>query len=122
MVPKWSNFTRQQMTNAILANYSIPVRVRPLQDEQCEGWQVMVLGGTLETNIERMHKKQKDIIERVRKQGMDGVSKQDALFMYVSQWLEWTIVRGHEDAEHEQMTELMEMWITVYMSMSKFTN
>lgn len=117
MLPDWNKAQQEQLTNDILAHYAIPVVVRPASnsDGACT-WEVSVLGGTLEAALERIHALQERIIGRISKHGMGAVSRQDALFMYASQWLEWTVVRGEETPDYAEVLELMEVWAVLFLS------
>ncbi|MCI0672643.1 MAG: hypothetical protein L0Y64_19530 [Myxococcaceae bacterium] len=115
MFPLWSEALRQQLTNAVLARYSIPVEVVPTaapDGSRC--WELSVTGGTLEAVLERMHAVQDRIIRRISMRGMQAVSRHDALFMYVSQWLEWTFAGGEATRDHVRTLELMEGWAVLY--------
>lgn len=121
MIPSWSISQRREMVNSVLANYKIPMEVFPISNKDGpENWKLRVYGGDMDAALERIHKLQTTIINRVNEKGLETVSRREALFMYVSQWLEWDVLGGgHEKPEHLEMVDLMSGWVLVYHAMGE---
>ena len=61
-----------------------------------------------------MRKKQDLIVRKASKSGLAGLSRRDALFMYVSQWVEWYVLTYEEVHLKSDIEELMQHWLIVY--------
>jgi hypothetical protein len=117
MISKWSPAQRERITNDILATYGIPVVVNQVSLGEAS-WAVRVFGGTIETVLDCIHQKQDSIVRRSTKWGLNGISRQDALFMYVSQWLEYTVNGGEKDDDRESVENIIEYWLHAYNMLS----
>lgn len=108
----WNDRYRQNVLNNTMASYAIPVRIQLGIDR----WQIEVLGGSVAAALERIYKRQDHILRRFNQSGRRGITRQDALFMYSSQWVEWNCVREKDDPDRIYVNDMMEPWIALYMA------
>jgi hypothetical protein len=108
----------QRMANTVFSRHSIPVEVIPsLLCDDLSSWKVIPLGGSLESVLEQLREQRADILADLAELGMVTVSRQDALFMYTSYWLEWVLVRGPNDPYYMMALDAMERWCILHAAL-----
>ena len=114
ILPRWSATRHREVVNGVLAQFAIPVRVHPPGEDTPRDWTVEVFGGSLDAALERIHARQDRIIARFTGIGASAITKYEALFMYATQWVEWTLCSGFQDSGSAEIEDLMDCWLVVY--------
>ncbi len=112
VIPMWSPWQREQVVNETLAVYDIPIFVSQHATDAKESWWVDTFGESMEAVLVQIRSIQLFIMETVEADGIYGIARADALFMYVSQWVEYTLAVGLGDA--------MEEWFIIYSTYDMF--
>ncbi len=113
LLPQWSDKKRKSVCNAIFATFAIPIEVLP-PTKDFTLWRVVIHGGTILEAIDRCHDRQNKIAKKLDLLGVEGLSRREAMFMYVSQWLEYTALRQPDEPINEDAEDVMEQWHMVY--------
>lgn len=117
-VPQMANEWVEKSVNESFELYGIPARISLVKTGETRStWAVNFLDGADEDAIiARIHEEQDKILRKDPRDPRISATKEDALFMVVSQLFEW-IMKGGGSVSHPNYPTLMlmmDLWMDVY--------